>query len=404
MKDTDALQLREALHEAGLESRPVAVLDLDAVDANLADLRRRAGGTPIRVASKSLRVRPLIEHSLAAGGFSGILAFTLGEALSLVEAGQRDVVLGYPSVDAPSLRRLAADDAARAAITLMVDETSQLDLIDHVAPGHPPLRIALELDVAYSPVAALATLRFGALRSPLRTPEQLRALAEEVLRRPGFELVGVMAYEGQIAGVADADPGLYSRAVRLMKSRSALDVARRRAAAIHALQGLTELQFVNAGGTGSLESSSAEAVVTEVAAGSGIVGSGLFDRYRAFSPTPAVHFGMDVVRRPGPGIATVLGGGWIASGVPAADRLPTIVWPAGLVYARDEAAGEVQTPLIGPAAEKLRVGDVVWFRHAKAGEIAEHVDSYAVLRRTAAGDLRVIDHWPTYRGEGWRTL
>ena len=79
--------------------------------------------------------------------------------------------------------------------------------------------------------------------------------------------------------------------------------------------------------------------------------------------------------------------------------MPRIEWPHGLVYAKDEGAGEVQTPLIGPAASELTIGDVVWMRHAKAGEMAERVGEYVVVRRIH-GTLTVVDVWPTYRGEG----
>src|SRR5690625_4905865 len=67
-------RLDRALERAGISQRPVAVLDLDAFDANAADLARRAQGTPIRVASKSLRVRRLIGHVLTRPGFRGVLA------------------------------------------------------------------------------------------------------------------------------------------------------------------------------------------------------------------------------------------------------------------------------------------------------------------------------------------
>jgi D-serine deaminase-like pyridoxal phosphate-dependent protein len=55
----------------------------------------------------------------------------------------------------------------------------------------------------------------------------------------------------------------------------------------------------------------------------------------------------------------------------------------------------VQTPLLGPAAAHLRIGDRVWFRHAKAGELCERVDRLHLVR----GDV-VVDVVPTYRGEG----
>lgn len=392
-RDLETLLLREGYHE-----RPLAVLDLDAFDANAADLARRAAGTPLRVASKSLRVRGLLERVLARPEYAGILAFTLPEALWLVEHGARDVVVAYPTAERGALRRLVTWPEALAAITLMIDETAQLDLIlGAVADLRPRgegdrLRIALEFDVSFTP---LPGVRFGALRSPVRGPDQAVALAREVQARPGFSLVGLMAYEGQIAGVTDAAASPYGAAVRAMKRLSRPDVAARRAEVVAAVREIAELEFVNGGGTGSIESTAAEQPVTEIAAGSGLIGPGLFDRYRDFAPQPALLLGVSVVRRPAPRVATLLGGGWIASGVPGQDRLPTIAHPAGLAFAPQEAAGEVQTPVIGSSADELRVGDTVWLRHAKAGESAEHFASYLLVR----GD-EIVGFHPTYRGEG----
>lgn len=394
-------RLDRALERAGISQRPVAVLDLDAFDANAADLARRAQGTPIRVASKSLRVRRLIDHVLTRPGFRGVLAYTLPEALWLVEHGATDVVVAYPTADRSALSRLATDEQAREAITVMVDETAQLDLILDAAraPSGAPvlsqrrrIRVAIELDAAYSP---LPGVRMGALRSPLRRPHQVLDLAREVQDRPGLSLVGLMAYEGQIAGVTDAARTPYGAAVRVMKALSAREIAERRAATVAAVRQIADLAFVNGGGTGSIETTRTEDAVTEIAAGSGLIGPGLFDGYQGFCPRPALLLGLSVVRRPARGVATLLGGGWVASGVPGADRLPTIHHPPGLRFAPQEAAGEVQTPVIGEAAERLRVGDTVWLRHAKAGEPAEHALDYQLL---SGGE--VVAAAPTYRGEG----
>jgi hypothetical protein len=85
---------------------------------------------------------------------------------------------------------------------------------------------------------------------------------------------------------------------------------------------LTPLEFVNAGGTGSLHLTAREPAITELTAGSGLYGPALFDSYRAFTPRPAALFALPVVRRPGPGVATVLGGGYLASGRRLSARLP----------------------------------------------------------------------------------
>jgi D-serine deaminase-like pyridoxal phosphate-dependent protein len=376
---------------------PLAVVDLDALDANADDLVRRAAGRPIRVASKSVRSRGVLRRVLARPGFAGVLGYTLAEALWLTEGPDpvsTDVVVGYPTVDRAALARLAADEQAAARVTLMVDSLDQLDVLDAVAAParRATVRVCLDLDASWR----LGPAHVGVRRSPVHSPDQAAALARALVARPGIALVGVMAYEAQIAGVGDAPAGrpLRGVAVRGMQRASARELAGRRAAAVAAVREVAELQFVNGGGTGSLERTTTEPAVTELAAGSGLYSPTLFDAYRSFRGRPAALFALPVTRRPAPGLVTVAGGGWIASGPPGADRVPTPTYPAGLRLVPTEGAGEVQTPLRGPGTAELRVGDRVWFRHAKAGELCERVD----VLHAVSGDA-VVDALPTYRGE-----
>ncbi|MEV0531168.1 amino acid deaminase/aldolase [Kitasatospora sp. NPDC050463] len=373
---------------------PVAVVDLEAFDANAADLVRRAGGKPVRVASKSVRCRALLERVLATDGFAGVMSFTLGESLWLARAGVRDVLLAYPSADRAGFAELTADPAAAAAVTVLVDDPAQLDLIDAARTGPAEVRVCLELDTSLQLFGG--RVRVGARRSPMRTPEDLGAFAELVQRRRGFRVVGLMAYEGHIAGVGDSVPGrpVRSRVIRLMQATARAELAERRAATVRRLRKVAELEFVNGGGTGSVESTVAERAVTEVAAGSGLYAPQLFDNYRAFRGRPAALFGQPVVRRPGLGVVTVLGGGYPASGAAGPDRSPVPYLPRGLRYDPMEGAGEVQTPLLGPAADDLLIGDRVWFRHAKAGELCERFAELHLID----GDT-VVRTVPTYRGE-----
>ncbi|MEE1752591.1 amino acid deaminase/aldolase [Streptomyces sp. SP18CS02] len=376
---------------------PVAVVDLEAFDANADDLVRRAGGKPIRVASKSVRCRALLERVLAREGFAGIMSFTLAESIWLARAGFDDVLLAYPSADRSGFAELAGDAKLAGAVTVMVDDPVQLDLIDRARDGGgEEIRVCLELDTGLRLLGG--RVRIGALRSPLREPAHLAELARSVDRRPGFRLVGLMAYEGHVAGVGDSVAGrpVRSRAVRLMQSAARRELAVRRAAVVRAVRAVAPgLEFVNGGGTGSVQHTAAEAAVTEIAAGSGLYVPRLFDNYTAFAGRPAALFAQPVVRRPGVGVVTVLGGGYPASGAPGADRLPVPYLPEGLRYDRDEGAGEVQTPLLGSAADDLLIGDKVWFRHAKAGELCERFDELRLIE----GD-RITATVPTYRGEG----
>jgi D-serine deaminase-like pyridoxal phosphate-dependent protein len=378
---------------------PFAFVDLDAVWANAADMLRRARGKPIRIASKSVRSRPMLERLLDLDpGFQGILGFTLPEAIWLWEQGFRDLVVAYPTTDRGCLTRLARITSAdpEEAPVVMVDCPEHLDLIEEAASSFvAPVRVAMDIDLSWWPLRG--RLKIGPQRSPIRTAEQAVALAQEIDRRERTKLVGLMAYEGQIAGVGDNVPrkAISNLLIRSMQSASAKDVEERRAEIVTALSEVAQLEFVNGGGTGSIELTAAEWAVTEVAAGSGFFAPILFDHYRAFKLRPAAMFALPVVRRPGPRVATALGGGYLASGVGAKDRMPVPYLPAGLRLDPYEGAGEVQTPLRGSAAESLRVGDRVYFRHVKAGELCERFNSLYLVT-----GMTIRDQVPTYRGEG----
>jgi D-serine deaminase-like pyridoxal phosphate-dependent protein len=383
---------------AGIEA-PFALVDLDAMWRNADDMLRRAAGKPIRVASKSVRCRPLLERILARGpGYRGLLTYTLPETLWLAREGLADLVVAYPTADRTAIAELArlTDERPDTAPVLMVDSEEHLDLIEDAAgAGGSPVRVAIELDVGYWPLGG--RLKIGPKRSPIRTPRQAVALARAIAARPRLRLAGLMAYEGHIAGLGDRPPGkrLQGRAIEFLQARSAREIRSRRAAVVAAVTELADLEFVNGGGTGSLHATAAEDAVTELAAGSGFFAPTLFDAYSSFRLEPAAMFAMPVVRRPAPSIATVLGGGYLASGPGEPSRVPSPHLPAGLRLDRFEGAGEVQTPVLGTAAAQLLVGDRVYFRHAKAGELCERFETLHLV----AGD-RVVDEVPTYRGEG----
>lgn len=411
--------LRLALDGIGA---PTAVIDLAAFDSNLEALAKRARGLPIRVATKSLRTPAAIERALSHPAYSGVLAYSVPEALTLHARGIRDIVIGYPSLDREGLAELLADAEALGNITVMIDSVAHLDVIDDVrrqiaeageglaeagrsapaqdralAEAAASVRVCIDVDSSFRPAESWLgdRIHIGARRSPIREASSAVALAEQVAARPGFSLVGLMFYEGQIAGTADAGRSARQAVVRALQRASMTELAERRAAVIAAVREVAELEFVNGGGTGSFESSAVEGTLTELAAGSGLFSPGLFDGYTHFRHTPAAYFVTPVVRRPAPGWVTVFKGGYIASGVAGADRVPTIAWPPGLEYSGLEGAGEVQTPLTGPGTEDLRIGDLVWFRHAKAGELAEHFNGFLVVKGSS-----IVETWSTYRGEG----
>ena len=376
---------------------PFALLDLDAMWSNAAGMTARAHGKPIRVASKSVRCRELLRRILERPPFRGLMTFTLPESLWLHGEGFEDLLCAYPTTDRAALHTLARLESDRPPI-VMVDSAAHLDLVDGACgPAHArrPVRVCIELDASYAPAGG--RIKVGPKRSPLRTPAQVRELARAVVARPGVELAGLMAYEGHVAGVGDSprgNPALRAVLPRLQRASMA-ELAERRAAVVAAVREVADVELVNGGGTGSLHLTGREEAVTELTAGSGFYAPTLFDRYSAFTLTPAAMFALPVVRRPSTRVATLLGGGYLASGAAGADRLPEPYLPTGLRLDPLEGAGEVQTPVRGRAARGLAVGERVYMRHAKAGELCERFDRLYAIE----GDA-VVEELPTYRGEG----
>jgi D-serine deaminase-like pyridoxal phosphate-dependent protein len=368
---------------AGIRA-PLAVVDLDAFHANAADLVRRAAGLPVRVASKSVRCRALLERALSRPGFKGVMAYAAEEARWLVASGVEDVFVAYPSVDRPALAAVAADERAAAQVTFTIDSRDHVDLLAGVPRPHG-MRVAVDVDASLR----VGPVHLGVRRSPLRSPSQVVDVVRAA-SAAGLSVVGLMFYDAQIAGLPDS-----SRAVRLVKHRSAQSLLERRAAVVSAVRQEADLEFVNGGGTGSLHVTGRDPVLPELAAGSGLYGPTLFDGYDDFSPRPAAAFALPVVRRPARGFATAFGGGYIASGPPGWSRVPQPFGRDGVRLVRAEGAGEVQTPVHGKGTRELRLGDRVWFRYAKAGEMCERFDELHLVR-----GAELVEEVPTYRGEG----
>jgi D-serine deaminase-like pyridoxal phosphate-dependent protein len=368
---------------------PLAAVDMRALLSNARDLHRRAGGLPIRIATKSVRCREVLRRTLELPGFAGLMAYSVSEAVWLVRDGAVDVLVAYPSVDAAAFRQISTDEVLAGEITVVIDDPQHLALIAAaVEPGGHPVRVCLDIDASLK----VGGLHLGVRRSPVHSVEQAVSAAHAIRRQPAVRLVGLMFYDAQLAGVPDSSP-----AVRVMKRRSSTELRDRRARIVDAVGALTDLEIVNGGGTGSLDLVSGDRGLTEVAAGSGLFGPTLFDGYRDFHPEPALAYALPVTRRPAPRVRTLFGGGYVASGPAGSSRVPTPVLPSGLSLIGTEGVGEVQTPVTGDVAESLSIGDRVWWRHAKAGEVCERFASLHLVEDDDAGTVTVA---PTYRGEG----
>jgi D-serine deaminase-like pyridoxal phosphate-dependent protein len=348
----------------GGRQAPFAFLDLDAVWANAADMLRRSRGKPIRIASRAIRSRQVLERLLELDpGFQGALTFSLPETIWLWEQGMRDLVVAYPTADRACLTRLAritSEDPEQAPV-IIVDCPEHLDLIEEAATSFvAPIRVAIDIDLSWWPLRGI--VKVGARRSPIRTAEDAVALAQDIDRRDRTKLVGVMAYEAQIAGVGDNVPrkAINNMLVRRMQAASAKDVEERRSEIVNALSEIAQLEFVNGGGTGSIELAASDWAVTEVGVGSGFYAPVPFDHYRSFRPRPAAMFALPVTRSTGTPVKA-----------PGAER--------------DLPKGRSDRP---------RIGERIYFRDLSAADLCER---FGRLFLVTGSTIR--DEVPTYRGE-----
>jgi D-serine deaminase-like pyridoxal phosphate-dependent protein len=375
---------------------PFAFVDLDLFDANIQQVLQRAGTKRVRLASKSIRCVALLRRIFAASDtFQGVMCYTAREAVWLAEQGFDDLLIGYPAWHQDDLTAIARAVAGGKTITLMVDSVAHIDRIEAIgAEQGVALPVCMEMDCSID----VPGLHFGVWRSPLRTPADMQPILDRILASAHVRLDGLMGYEAQIAGVVDNLPrqALQNQLVRALKQRSVRIVAERRAAILQRIaEAGQSLRFVNGGGTGSLATTREEAGVTEITVGSGFYSPALFDNYQTFRFQPAAAYAIEIVRHPAPDLYTCLGGGYVASGSLGPEKLPKPYLPTGAHLLPREAAGEVQTPIRYTGPEPLALGDPIFMRHSKAGEVCEH---FLWLALVSQG--HIVEETPTYRGAG----
>lgn len=375
---------------------PYAFVDLDLFDENIKQIAKRAGNKTIRIASKSVRCKELLKRALAADPiYQGIMCYTTLEAVWLSQEGFDDLLIGYPSWHAEQVTEACKEIAKGKTIIFMVDMPEHVTHLDKIGKANGvTIPICIDLDMS----SDYPGLHFGVWRSSVRSATDALKLYEVIKTCPNVNLTGVMGYEAQIAGVGDNWPGktAMNNIIRFLKNRSVKEIAKRRGDTVKALldAGAT-LPLVNGGGTGSLEWTIQEPWVNEVTVGSGLYNSGLFDHYTNFRHYPSAAYAVEIVRQPKPDLYTCHSGGYTASGAAGKDKLPVPYLPAGAALLDQEGAGEVQTPIKYNGPEKLQLGDPVYLRHSKAGELCERFKNLYLVSKG-----KIIGSTPTYRGEG----
>ncbi|MDQ0177168.1 type III PLP-dependent enzyme domain-containing protein [Bacillus chungangensis] len=383
-------------YEAAFEHlpRPFAYLDLDYLDSNIHYIKKLLRSKRIRIATKSIRsvaVMTYIANKFPQ--FSGWMTFSAAETVYLLVQGLDQLLCAYPTVEKTAIEQTVPYIRKGREVIWMVDSLEAWQLLEEIGLTHNIVfSLCLDINVA----TAFPFLYFGTKRSPLNNEAALKNLLHMVASFTHTKVVGVMGYEAQIAGVGDVPTERWKRPIiPVLKKRSLKAIADWRLRAIDIIESYTgPLQFINGGGSGSLWWTGKQSEVTEVAVGSAFYFPALFDQYKSLALLPAAGFALSVTRKPAENIVVCHGGGLIASGAFSKDKFPQPYLPSGLSLLANEGAGEVQTPLLATTVIPS-IGDSVYFRHAKAGELCERFSCLYGYR-----DGQVVETFTTYRGDG----
>lgn len=371
--------------------KPLAILDLELFDKNIEEILKKTNKT-IRIASKSIRCLHLLNYfNQKSSKIQGIMCYSGEEALFLIKEGFNDLLLGYPIVNKSIITDLLK---SIAKVTFMVDLIEHLKILENLGKKlNKQVRICIDIDMSYS----ILGIHFGVFRSKCQNLDYVKKLLEFIKQSKNLNLVGVMGYEAQLAGIAENNPNnglLMGYAIRALKylSISSIFEFRKNVVKLIKNEGF-KLEFVNGGGTGSLSETDKDDSVTEITVGSGFYSPHLFDYYDKFIYHPSLFYAIEIVRNPFDNVYTCYGGGYIASGSLGIDKYPKIYLPKTATYRNEEGAGEVQTPIIYKE-KTLKLGDPIFLRHSKAGELLEHFTEVLIIQKEKSFLVK------TYRGEG----
>ena len=369
---------------------------MDLLDKNIETILNRAHRGNIRVASKSVRSIEILKYIFKKSNrFKGIMSFTAEESLLLIQQGFDDILLGYPCVDNSLISQVADAISEGKTIVLMVDLVAHIQQINKIGKEkNIQIPICIDLDCS----SDFGPIHFGVWRSSIKNNQQLQVILDEIKKSEFVKLEGLMGYEAQIAGLGDAIKGDFKNPIiKFLKKKSIKEIKKRRTSAVNLIkENGFNLRFVNGGGTGSIKETLEEENITEVTVGSGFYNPHLFDNYSTFQFEPAAGFAVQIVRNPKQNYFTCHGGGYIASGETGTLKEPKIHLPKNAKLDKNEGCGEVQTPIIYNGKEDLKVGDPIFFRHAKAGELCERFNKLYLIRNN-----QITDKVNTYRGDNY---
>src|SRR3954447_3870782 len=171
---------------------PALLVDLDILEQNIARIAGacRKGGSNWRPHTKGIKV-PQIARMLIKGGASGITCAKLGEAEVMAAHGFSDILIANQIIGPQKIARLVALHRS-CDIMVAVDNRENIAAIaDAARAAGVTIRLVIEVDI-------------GMKRAGVKPGEACVALAKVIAKESGVRFAGLMGWEGQTAGIADA--------------------------------------------------------------------------------------------------------------------------------------------------------------------------------------------------------
>ncbi len=210
---------------------PVLVVDLDALDRNIARMANFAAayGVALRPHAKTHKSVDVARRQIEAGAVGQCCA-KLGEAEALAEGGVDGLHITAPVVSRPAIARLAALNERLSSLTVVVDDPQNArDLASAIEAGGGRLGVIIDVDP-------------GIHRTGVATAQAAVALATVIADLPALHWRGVQFYcgaEQHIEAYEARRDAVLAKAARLRE-------------VLGALQGAGfEPEIVTGGGTGT---------------------------------------------------------------------------------------------------------------------------------------------------------
>jgi len=348
---------------------PVLVLDIEALDRNIARMAElaRSKGVRLRPHAKTHKSVDIAKRQVAAGAV-GLCCAKLGEAEALAAGGVSGLHITSPVVSPPAIARLITLNGVSDNLSVVVDNPENVRALAAAASRERPLGVFVDIDP-------------GIHRTGVASAEAAVSLARRILAEPALRYEGVQMYCGReqhIADYAERKAAIEARTEYLKTVISALDEAG------------AHPKVVTGAGTGTHRIDLELGVINELQVGSYIF---MDDEYLACDLTGdgtapyerSLFVDARVVSANARRMVTVDAGlkAFATEGEPPRPQDPA------LAEGRYAFMGDEHGALIGPAAENLQIGEMVRLSTPHCDPTVDLYESYHLVR----GDT-LVDIWP----------